>query len=103
MIQNLLAFLIASNFSSVNESDREMTGRTLTRAESLLITRISVGDMVISFESSSSSSDSSSEEVSETRSGGERLETVVSDRVFVGMVENARRDSTVIMDEGSIM
>lgn len=77
-----------------------MTGRTFTRAESLRMTRISPGDIVNN--PSSSSSESSTEDVSGTRSGGERLETVVSERVLLGKVDNARRSAVVTMDAGSI-
>jgi hypothetical protein len=65
------------------------------------MTRISAGDIVN--DPSPSSSESSSEDVSGTRSGGFRYETVVSERVFDGRDDCPRRAATVMTDEGSIM
>src|ERR1700678_586102 len=84
----------------LNESAWAITGSTLVRVDNLLITRISAGD-IVNVVLLSSSSESSPEDVSGTRSGGR--ETVVSERVFEGKVERARRDSAVMIEAVSIM
>lgn len=78
-----------------------MTGSILERADNRRITRISAGD--IDSGASFSSSESSPDDVSGTKSGGVRYDTVVSERVFVGSDESARRAAGVMMDVGSII
>ena len=92
--------MTAFSISSVSESARAITGKTLVRSASRRMTLISAGDTV---SPSSDESESSPEDVSGISSGGLEGEMVVTERVFVGSADKARLADSVKIDVGSIM